>query len=759
MTESTGRPADARPGGPVPLTDDERVGARAALGRDPTEVEAVILAAAWSDRRVAGSIRPLLDALPAPSEARPLRIGRPGVVPLTDGSMAVVSVVSAPLDDVTSRVLSAAFESAAGDVIANGARPVAVLVTLSSPPPDPDRARLLGANVHEAARLADALGCRLAAPQVAIAAGTPPHFAAFTIGVRPAAVPGPSGDRPRGSAPVPHGGDALLLLVPSSITEAGALARAANALAERGLALALVVVAAGGIVCAAADAVSSAGGGAGVHLDLDAVASAVAPRAVPWATPVAEPVIPDAILGVVLHALVALDSCAMLAVVPPGRVDAAVSACRQAGVSALVIGRVTEDAMVTVLAHEGAADAGSSADRTSGATLLADIPIAALDAPGIPARRRAEPPTRRRHAPAPGAPVWASDRLPIRGMDPGAVLRGLLGSPELGSRGPLAGLAPIQSADAAVTSVDIGAAPSLVCAADGGAGVRPFDPRLSAALAIASAARAVVLAGAQPALVAVSLQAGDPADPEALWLVSDALRGLADASRGLGLTVATVQAGLASPTFRRLPSTQVAVIGQAIPGLVPAAGRFAAPDDLVALLGDSVPGLAGSAYACLAGAAADERLPTLDIDRERGLHRLLLEAAREGILSGARSVGGGGAAVALALCAIAGGIGARLSMRVSAEPAVELFGESPSRAVVTVSPNARERLQMLARHHDVPVEWLGRVGGERLQVGLVGGGAAGAAEERGASVADAIDCGVAELRHAWEHALDRLVAE
>jgi hypothetical protein len=47
------------------------------------------------------------------------------------------------------------------------------------------------------------------------------------------------------------------------------------------------------------------------------------------------------------------------------------------------------------------------------------------------------------------------------------------------------------------------------------------------------------------------------------------------------------------------------------------------------------------------------------------------------------------------------------------------------------------------------------VGGDRLFVDLAGAGATGAAEERGSSVADAIDVGLRDLTRAWEHGLPR----
>jgi hypothetical protein len=88
-------------------------------------------------------------------------------------------------------------------------------------------------------------------------------------------------------------------------------------------------------------------------------------------------------------------------------------------------------------------------------------------------------------------------------------------------------------------------------------------------------------------------------------------------------------------------------------------------------------------------------------------------------------------------------------------PAVELFGESPSRIIVTAQPGFAPALTLLARQHGLPVEELGIVGGDRLIIELVGAGATGASEERGSRIADALDVPLRDLRHAWDHGLTR----
>ena len=762
--------------------------ARIALGRDPTDLEMAILDAAWGERRLAGSLRPLLDALPAAGGTGGLRAGRPGTVALQGGAeLAVCPGLHGTLDALdpgaAAEAAAETVERVVGEIVAAGARPTALLGALSAPA-DVGATAIVADAVRGAGEQARAAGCELVAGQVELGQERAVRLAVFAFGVAAPSTKRAQDDAPgrdataRAPAPgdavrAPAPGDAVLLLIgttaaPAGLgraatargglvrgaTKPGAPVRGATSLVERGLASVLTVVGPGGVACAAADLAASATGRRaamagtptapeaplGVDLDLDALCSIAAP---------------DRVVGA--GALVTDDRLSMLAVVPSGSAPRAIPECAAMGVTALEIGRLTDEATLTVSSSQPAdgADAGRGAGPSA---VLARIPLATFDASDVVVERRADPPRRRRQAPAPGAPIWAPDRLPIRGMDPGAVLRGLLGSPQLGRREHLFG--PFGAATApTVATFDVPGGLTVACATDGAAGLRALDPRLSAAFAIASSARSLALAGARPVAVSVSLQSGDPAIPEAFWLLSEAMGGLAEASRGLGLTVAAVGVRFADDAGPQVPSTHVAVVGEATPGLRRPPGSFVASGDHVGLLGASVPGLAGSAYAALAGAAADERLPSLDVDRELALQRLLLDATGEGILSGARPVGGGGVAVALAVSSIEGGVGARLSMRVSAEPAVELFGESPSRAVVTVRDDARSRLEALANAQGVPVEWLGRVGGERLQVDLVGGGAAGAAEERGASVADPVDCSVAELRHAWEHALDRLVTE
>jgi len=350
-------------------------------------------------------------------------------------------------------------------------------------------------------------------------------------------------------------------------------------------------------------------------------------------------------------------------------------------------------------------------------------------------------------------------------MDPGAVLLALMGSPNLASR-----RAVYEQYDSTVQAATVagpghgaavlrvtGTSKALVAATDGNAGVSAADPWLGAAMSVAEAARNVAITGARPLGVTNCLNFGDPTRPEAFWQLSEAVRGLGDACRALGLPVTGGNVSLynESASGRIQPTPQIGVVGLLDDASHPVGPAFRGAGDVVLLVGDAGPGLAGSEYARIAGLAPEDGLPALDLDLERRLQAFVLEAAALGLLASAQDVSGGGFAVALAEAAIWGRLGAHVRLPVSSSPAVDLFGESPSRLIVSARASNLDQLIWLAGDHGLPVAQVGTVGGDRLIVELAGASATGAAEERGSRVADAVDVPLADLERAWDHGLPR----
>ncbi len=455
----------------------------------------------------------------------------------------------------------------------------------------------------------------------------------------------------------------------------------------------------------------------------------------------------------------------MIAVVQPARYEAVAAVCARWGLPCAVVGRVTDDADIVVV--EGGLDPGGRPNP--GARELARLPARALASEAIVLRREARPPARRRPAPAPGLPPEASDALPERGMDPGAVLIGLLGGPNLASRRWVyeqydqhvqASTVAGPGRGAAVLRVR-GTRRALVAATDCDQAVSALDPYLGAALSVAEAARNVAITGARPLGVTNCLNFGDPTRPEAFWQLREAVRGLGDACRALGVPVTGGNVSLynEAPGVAIHPTPEIGVVGLLDDVDRRAGPAIVADGDLLLLVGETGPGLAGSAYAALAGVATEDGPPALDLRREAAVQEFVRTAIADGLVVAAQDVSGGGLAVALAEMAIWGGRGATLRVTVGTPPAVALFGESPSRVVLEVRSGDGPGLAARARAAGLPLAVLGTTGGDRLAIELVGEGATGAAEERGARVADAVDVRLGDLRHAWEHGLPRALGE
>jgi phosphoribosylformylglycinamidine synthase len=306
-----------------------------------------------------------------------------------------------------------------------------------------------------------------------------------------------------------------------------------------------------------------------------------------------------------------------------------------------------------------------------------------------------------------------------------------------------------------------GTSKALVIATDSQPMVASHDPALGAALAVAESTRNVAVTGARPLGITNCLNFGDPSVPEAYWQLAESVRGMSEACRALSVPITGGNVSLynESPLGRIAPTAQIGALGllDDIESLV--RPQFRNMGDLVVLLGEAGPGMAGSAYERLAGAAPEDRPPTLDLAREAALQKLLQQIARDGLLSSSQDVSGGGLAVAIAECAIWGGIGADLTVAVALAPAVALFGESPSRVVASVAPERWNELARTAAGMRVACRKLGTVGGDRLRIRLAGVGATGAAEERGAGVADEVDVSIAELRKAWTRGLPQALGE
>lgn len=410
----------------------------------------------------------------------------------------------------------------------------------------------------------------------------------------------------------------------------------------------------------------------------------------------------------------------MLCVVEPRNLQAVLEVCEKWEVGGAAIGTVTDSGRMRVL-RDG--------------ELLGDMPVRALvdDCPlyDLAPRRPSEP----LYAPAPAV-------LDARG-EPEQTLHALLASPNLASRRPLfeqydsiVGSRTVrrpEQADAAVLVLPDGSA--LAASIDCNGRRVAADPRNGTIAAVLECAANLACVGAEPLGTTNNLNFGNPEKPHIAWQLTESVAGLGEACRALDAPIVGGNVSLynESATGPIYPTPVIGMVGR-LPD-AQRAGRlgFLNAGDVLALVGPFAPSQAASELAKLRGLTLPDGLPEIDLQAAVAALVAVREAVRSGALSSAHDVAEGGVAVALAECAIAGQLGAEVSLGEGhwqehgpagagstpgwPEGAADaaLFGEAPGGVLVS-GPEAGLRALGESTH----VRLIGRVGGTRLQIAVDG---------------------------------------
>jgi phosphoribosylformylglycinamidine synthase len=229
--------------------------------------------------------------------------------------------------------------------------------------------------------------------------------------------------------------------------------------------------------------------------------------------------------------------------------------------------------------------------------------------------------------------------------------------------------------------------------------------------AVCEAARNVACTGARPAAVTNCLNFANPEHAEVGYELAEAIGGMADACRALGLPVVSGNVSLYNEhDGRPIPPTPVVgVVGVLAHAELAVRAAFCEESDVVLLAGAGASALDGSDYQKVILGETAGRIPQPDLEAERALHAFLADAAERRLLRSAHDVGGGGLAVAVAESAMAGNIGVRV------EEASDLFGEGDGRVVISARKADVPALRKLAG--PVPLKRVGTVGGGEIAVG------------------------------------------
>src|SRR5436190_5052750 len=724
VTLAGAAPDRAQPYRELGLTTEEYQRIRGLLGRRPTDPELALYSVMWSEHCSYKSsrmyLRQFADKAPPvreDGEAGALLAGighNAGVVDIGQGYAVTFKIESHNHPSYVEPFQGAAtgVGGIVRDILAMGARPVAVMDALRFGPADaPDTARVLPGVVGGISFYGNCLGL----PNIGGELAFDPSYAgnplvnALCVGVmrhEDLQLAAASGEGNKvilfGARTGPDGIGGASVLASASFgggesakrpsVQVGdpfmekLLVECCLELGAAGLVKGIQDLGAAGISCATAEL--AAGGGSGMAIRLDAV-------------PLRDPSLGPA------EILMSESQERMMAIAAPGDVERFLAICARWEVPATVIGEVTGTGrleltwhreQVVDIAPETAADQGPVYDRPAARPAGQDA-LAAGDPAALP--------------------------RPRTGGQLRATLLSLLGSPSLADktwvtqqydrhvRGDTVLAMP---QDAGVIRVDEATGLGVALATDGNGRYCRLDPYAGTQLALAEAYRNVAATGARPVAVTNCLNFGSPEDPAVMWQFAEAARGLADGCAALGVPVTGGNVSFYNQTGTAAihPTPVVGVLGvhddvRRRVGI----GFRDVPAGLV-LLGRTGPEFGGSAWAHVRHGHLGGRPPAPDLDAERRLAALLAAAAADGLLSAAHDLSDGGLAVALAESCLRGGTGC--TVRLPEDPFTALFSESAARAVVAVRPGSETAFSQLAEAHGVPAAAIGSTGGDSLTV-------------------------------------------
>ncbi len=432
----------------------------------------------------------------------------------------------------------------------------------------------------------------------------------------------------------------------------------------------------------------------------------------------------------------------MLIVARTGREKEVVEIFNKWDLDCVVIGKVVEGDRLKIF-HNG--------------ELEADLPVLALTDEAPKYERPLSPPDRK------SAEAFnAKDRRP-KTEDLTEALKILLASPNICSKHWVyeqydsmvrTNTVVLPGADAAVIRVKE-TRRAIAMSHDGSGKFVAIDPRMGAKLAVAEAARNVACVGARPIAVTNCLNFASPERPEVMWSFSEVIDGMADACAAFDTPVVSGNVSFYNETDGKgiLPTPVIGMVGLIEDSRKIVTSGFKNPGDLIAILGKTRDDLAASEYAqTVLGLATQDlidrgEVPTVDLDQEKFVQQTLLNLVDQCLINSAHDCSDGGLAIAIAECCFASlgrdAVGAEIDTASKGRSTASLlFGETPSRILVSFSPDKLEKVK--AAVGTVPFEVIGKVGGTVLRVNV--------------DDQTAIDATVADLESEWSIALHNKLA-
>ena len=481
-------------------------------------------------------------------------------------------------------------------------------------------------------------------------------------------------------------------------------------LIEKGLVVGMQDMGAAGLTCSSSETASRSG--TGIEIDV-----ALIPQREKNMTP--------------YEILLSESQERMLAILKQGQEDQALSVLKKWNIKAVKIGKVTDDKVMRV--------------KENG-VVVCEVLAAALTEMAPLYDRESKEPEYLKEAQALDVSAVSEPE------DLNRVLFQLLDSPTIASKESAYSnftyinkdeVAVGAGSDAAVIKVK-GTKKALALSVDCNGRFCYLNPYNGAMMNVAEAARNIVCSGGRPLAITDGLNFGNPMKPENYWQFEKCIEGLSYACTVLNTPIVSGNVSFynENPKGAIDPSPMVGMVGLIEDADKHVTQGFKNQGDVIVLLGKNRGDLSGSEYLYLVHGLKKGN-PQIDMAEEKRLHDTTLSAIGLGIVNSAHDLSEGGLVVALAESAMSDSkkmLGASIELKKDGIRKDELlFGEAPSRIVLTLDKGNLTKLQDIASKNNTSCQVIGVVEGNSLNIKIDG--------------AVAINAPVSKLNEAWRNAI------
>ena len=225
------------------------------------------------------------------------------------------------------------------------------------------------------------------------------------------------------------------------------------------------------------------------------------------------------------------------------------------------------------------------------------------------------------------------------------------------------------------------------------------DPKIGCSIAVSEAARNIVCSGGKPLAITNCLNFGNPYDPGVYWQFVNAIMGMKLACEALNTPVTggnvsfynqTVLKDSAEPCF---PTPTIGMIGIVSDKNHVMTLDFKNEGDMIYLLGDCYDDISSSEYLANYLNIDESPAPFFDMNKELELQDILLDLIQNKKIKSAHDISDGGLYVCLVESSIVNNLGFDIFTNHDFRQDAYLFGESQSRAVVTIPSNKKAKFE------------------------------------------------------------------